>query len=85
MALISSVDILTVALPRKRRTISWPRVSPRGARALTIRTVSPSNSKSTSVCGNRPAFSRISTGIVTCPFEVILIASSKGLTFVSKI
>jgi hypothetical protein len=31
----------------------------------------PSNSKSTSVCGRRPARSRMSAGIVTCPFDVM--------------
>ena len=57
--------IRTVPLPRRRRTILWPRVSPRGAFARTIRTPSPSSSKSTSAPGSRPAFSRISTGMVT--------------------
>ena len=35
------------------------------------RTTCPSNSNSTFVLGINPAFSRMSIGIVTCPFDVI--------------
>jgi hypothetical protein len=42
-----------------------------------MRTLSSASSKSTSVPGNSPAFSRISTGIVTWPFDVIRMARSR--------
>jgi hypothetical protein len=42
-----------------------------GALARTMRTTLPSNSNSTSVCGNSPACSRMFAGMVTCPLDVM--------------
>src|SRR5207249_3975437 len=39
-----------------------------------MRTVSPTTSKMTSVLGNSPSLSRMSCGIVTCPFDVTRIS-----------
>src|SRR4051812_20104576 len=66
----------TVALPRRRAMALAPRPGRSGAVARLIRTVLPTNSNSTSVLGNNPAFSRNSTGIVTWPLEVIRIVVS---------
>src|SRR6516225_6155748 len=41
-----------------------------------IRTTLPSNSNSASVCGSKPARSRISAAMVTCPLDVIRMAIS---------
>ena len=73
-ARISSVVILTEPRPRSRCTIDFPRrPTSLARRTLRIRTACPTSSNSTSELGNRPSFSRISTGMVTWPFVVILI------------
>ena len=47
-------------------TIDFPRrAAPSARRTFRMRTACPTTSNSTSVLGNRPSFSRISTGIVT--------------------
>src|SRR5262249_19167499 len=70
-AMISSVDILTVPLPRRRRSTSAPRPPRRAPLTFTRRTTPRSKTKSTSVFGSSPAFCRISSGIVTWPFDVM--------------
>src|ERR1035437_3096390 len=63
-AMIWSVVILMVARPRRLATAALPRVRPRRW-VLTRRTVWPSTTKSTSVSGSRPNFSRTVCGMVT--------------------
>src|SRR4030095_9137590 len=73
-ARISSVVSRTEPRPCSRCTIDFPRrpaAAPR--RTFRIRTDWPTTSNSTSELGNRPSFSRISTGMVTWPFVVIRI------------
>src|SRR5450432_428440 len=70
-ARIASVDILTVTVPLRRATTSWPLPRVRLAGIFTRRAEFPCISKSTSVLGRRPSFSRMSIGIVTCPLVVI--------------
>src|SRR5215468_1546591 len=71
-AMISSV-LMATSPPRARKwaTMRAPRLIFFRLAAGTIVTTFPSNSKSTSVWGNRPACSRISAGMVTWPFDVI--------------
>lgn len=67
--------IRTVPVPRSRPTTLAPRPSRARSGRGRIRTVLPSTTNSASVLGSRPSFSRISTGIVTCPLDVIFMAS----------
>jgi len=69
-AMIWSVVMRTVALPRNADSATLARL---GDFAFLRRTVFPDTSKSTSVLGRNPKRSRISWGIVTCPFVVIRI------------
>src|SRR4051812_906706 len=82
-AMISSVDSFPSPRPRRCSTRRAPRPRPRFPRAGLIRTLLPSYSKSTSVFGIRPAFSRMSCGMVTCPFDVMRMLSP-SLTGKSK-
>src|SRR5262245_32275322 len=72
-ARISSVVMRETARPRRRWITRSPRDAP-GFVARTILTVSPSMTNSTSVSGRNPNCSRMSAGIVTCPFEVTRMA-----------
>src|SRR5262249_42474152 len=70
---IWSVVILTSDLPARRLMASAPRPRPVFGAVFTSRAAFPCSWNSTSVFGNNPSFSRISSGIVTWPLDVIRI------------
>src|ERR1700687_638808 len=77
--MISSVVIPLVAFPLRCATILRPRRRVRRPRALRMRTVVPTTSNSTSLLGSSPSRSRISTGIVTCPFDLMRMPISSAV------
>lgn len=84
-ARIWSVVIRTDPRPRSRWTIDFPRrPASRARRSFRTRTVCPTTSNSTSELGSSPSFSRISTGMVTCPFVVIFIVLPRQVILAAK-